>query len=337
MLALPAGAFALEGLPAEAVSRNRFGAVKVEGGPGFAEFSVRHDPALDLDGPPKTNDLLVPDAEKALFSRLASELGLKGRPGAEALSRVSAFFQDGFAYSTYQDAKKVGPRPLESFLLGHRSGHCEYYATAAALLLRAAGVPARYATGYSVQEYGVFEKAFLVRQKHAHAWTRVYADGAWKDFDTTPPSWVEEESGSSWGRPLRDALSWAAYRFSRWRWRREVGGPGRKALLVLLPLAAFLAWRLRVRVRLAKAAKAALPVPSQGLDSEFFRVEKALAKRGLGRMAWEPGADWLKRVGAEDLRPLLALHNRHRFDPQGLAPDERERLRAGVRDWLSRR
>lgn len=338
MLALPEGAFALEDLPAEAVSRNRFGAVKAEGGPGFAEFAVRHDPALDLDGGPKESDLLVPDSEKALFSGLAAELRLRGRPAAEVLIRVSAFFQDGFSYSVYQDAKKVGARPLEDFLLRHRSGHCEYYATSAALLLRAAGLPSRYATGYSVQEYGDFEKAFLVRQKHAHAWTRAYVDGSWRDFDTTPPSWVAEETGSSWSRPVRDLLSWASYRFSRWRWRRsEGGGPGKTVYLILLPLAAFLAWRLRVKVALAKAEQAAPRVPTRGMDSEFFQAERALSKRGLGRKSWEPGSLWLTRVGAEDLRPLLSLHNRHRFDPEGLSADERERLRAGVREWLSRR
>ena len=44
---------------------------------------MRHDPALDLDGGPKESDLLVPDSEKALFSGLAAELRLRGRPAAE--------------------------------------------------------------------------------------------------------------------------------------------------------------------------------------------------------------------------------------------------------------
>jgi hypothetical protein len=338
MLALPAGAFLVSGLPAGAVSRNRFGAVKVEDGPGFAEIAVRYSPKPPLEGPPRDSDLLIPESEKALFARLASELGLKGRPTSEVRARVSAYFQDGFSYSVYQEAGKVGAKPLEDFLLRHKSGHCEYYATTAVLLLRAAGVPARYATGYSVQEYGDFEKAFIVRQKHAHAWALAYEDGAWRDLDTTPPSWVEaEEAGSAWGRPLRDMLSWGAYRFSRWRWRRSEGGSGKAFLLILLPLAAFVAWRLRVKVTLAKEAREeSARAPGKGLDSEFFAVEGALSKRGLGRKSWEPASVWLDRVGAHDLRPLLSLHNRHRFDPAGLSTDEREALRAGAREWLSK-
>jgi hypothetical protein len=51
-------------------------------------------------------------------------------------------------------------------------------------LLREAGLPARYAVGYSVQEKT--GKGFIVRDRHAHAWCLVHLDGVWQDFDTTP-------------------------------------------------------------------------------------------------------------------------------------------------------
>src|SRR5439155_1389676 len=78
---------------------------------------------------------------------------------------------------------------------GH-SGHCEYFATATVLLLRAAGVPARYATGYSVQEWSRLERRYVVRARHAHSWALVWADGAWRDLDTTPPLWADEEAAA---------------------------------------------------------------------------------------------------------------------------------------------
>jgi len=344
LLAVPGGAFRIDDLPAAALGRNRFGALKVEGSPGFAEYGVRYAEGDLLEGPPTAEDVLLPGPEKPLFARIVSERGWKGLPAGIVVDKVGRYFRDGFSYSVYQDAGRAGRRPLEDFLLRTRSGHCEYYATATALLLRAAGVPARYATGYSVQEYGRFEKAFLVRQKHAHAWVLAYVDGAWRDLDTTPPSWVEaEEAAGAWGRPVRDILSWCGYRFSKWRWSRTKGDYGRYALIASLALAAFALWRLFRRLKLAREMEQGAKRPSQGMDSEFFEIEKALAKRGLGRHPYEPSADWLKRLASSHsrtevgrLRPLLELHNRHRFDPDGLTGAEREALRRGVLRWLAK-
>lgn len=113
-------------------------------------------------------------------------------------------------------------------MLGSRSGHCEYFAAATVLLLKTLGIPARYATGYSVHEYSDLEKAFVVRQRHAHAWTLVYLNGSWQDFDTTPASWiaVEEEAASKWAG-LPDLWSWFVYTLSKWRWSERSGGAAR--------------------------------------------------------------------------------------------------------------
>ncbi|MBI5243050.1 MAG: transglutaminase domain-containing protein [Elusimicrobia bacterium] len=344
LLALPPGSFRVDDLPAAGVSRSRLGAVEVKEGPGFAEALVRYG-GLPPDGAPDASDLEVPAEHKSLFAPLASKLGLAGKPPRAALEKVAAYFGDGFSYSTYQDAKKIGPKPLEDFLLRNRSGHCEYYAAVTALLLREAGIPARYATGYSVQEYGKIERAFVVRRRHAHAWVLAWVDGAWRDFDTTPPSGLDAENEAlSMGRPLRDLWSWCVYRFSKWRWSRRPGAAGgRTAALILLPVAAFLAWRLSLRLRTlrrrmaeAALAKAAL----QGSDSEFFGVERALSKEGLGRRPWEPASDWLRRLPPEragGLRRILQLHNRYRFDPDGIAAEDRRALRDAATAWLESR
>ena len=73
-----------------------------------------------------------------------------------------------------------------------RAGHCEYFAASTTLLLRAAGIPARYATGFAVMEYSPLEAAFVVRARHAHAWSRAWNGERWVDLDTTPPSWLQE-------------------------------------------------------------------------------------------------------------------------------------------------
>jgi hypothetical protein len=72
-----------------------------------------------------------------------------------------------------------------------------------------------------------------------------------------------------------------------------------------------------------------------GLDSEFYQIEKRLAKRGAPRRPCEPLSAWLLRVAADPaltgmnsrLQELLSLHYRYRFDPEGLSQGDREALR----------
>jgi len=80
-----------------------------------------------------------------------------------------------------------------------------------------------------------------------------------------------------------------------------------------------------------------------GSDSEFFLVERALARIGLPRGSGETVMEWLARIGPglpqgmreSELIELASLHYRHRFDPSGLAPVDRKRLRASAQRWLA--
>lgn len=78
--------------------------------------------------------------------------------------------------------------PIEDFVVNHRTGHCEYFASALVLMLRSQGIPARIAIGYKGGEYNMLGKYFIVRQKHAHAWVE-----AWMPPGSVPP---EEIAGT---------------------------------------------------------------------------------------------------------------------------------------------
>ncbi len=344
MLALPSGAFEIDRLTVVGLSRNRLGAVKVEEGPGLISYSVIAGSAASSDGPPSEIDLRLPAREAPVLARVAAELGLASRPPSGILEAVAAFFRDDFRYSTYLGERQLGSTPVGDFLKTSRAGHCEYFATATVLLLRAAGLPARYATGYSVREWSRLEQAYVVRARHAHSWALVYVDGAWRDFDTTPPAWadVEQANASRWS-PVSDLWSWGAFLFSQWRWS-EGGGLMRYVGWLLLPLIATLAWRSYGRKRLARAgtseARAAAARPRPGGDSEFYAIERALGDLGLERHAWEPLAPWIDRitatglVSADSLPEIVSLHCRYRFDPQGISAGEREALRSRAQSWL---
>ena len=91
-----------------------------------------------------------------------------------------------YRYSLEMRAK--GPDPLSDFLFNVRAGHCEYFATAMAVMLRTLGVPARVVNGFQPGEYNAAADAYIVRQADAHSWVEVYfaeAD-AWVTFDPTP-------------------------------------------------------------------------------------------------------------------------------------------------------
>jgi protein-glutamine gamma-glutamyltransferase len=76
--------------------------------------------------------------------------------------------------------------PVDQFLFETRAGFCEHYASSFAVLMRAAGVPARVVTGYLGGEVNPVDEFLIVRQSEAHAWTEVWIDGeGWIRVDPT--------------------------------------------------------------------------------------------------------------------------------------------------------
>ncbi len=355
VLSLPAGALTVQ-TSAASMRRNNLGTVQAEAAPGFLIYSVALDGGAVSAQAPNASDLNLPSSERALFTDTARSLGLVGLPPAQVLLQVKHWFGEGFRYSTMGTAVAPGRTALAQFLGTTRAGHCEYFASAAVLLLRAAGLPARYATGFSVQERAPGGATYLVRERHAHAWVRVYVDGAWVDFDTTPPGWAEIEdmgrpAAARWRARLTDAWSALRYRYASWQMNSSeaekwslFGGIG---ALVL----AWLAWRVFGGARGGKksggaAAQGATTTRARvpGLDSAFYQIEAELGRRGTRRSENETVDEWIKRVACErpglaavsELPMLARLHYRYRFDPVGLDSGEREVLTKGCEAWLAR-
>jgi transglutaminase-like putative cysteine protease len=92
----------------------------------------------------------------------------------------------GYRYSL--EMRASGPDPLSDFLFNVRAGHCEYFATAMAVMLRTLGVPTRIVNGFQPGEYNAAADAYVVRQADAHSWVEVYfaQEDAWVAFDPTP-------------------------------------------------------------------------------------------------------------------------------------------------------
>ena len=329
------------------MATNQFGAVKMSGGPGLAIYDARFGHGATIDSAWTTNDLVTPDDKEPLLAGVAASLQLApGLPPEEAVRRVRAFFAEKFQYTsqlTAAHAARRGESALARFLLSTHSGHCEYFATATTLLLRYADVPTRYAVGYSVQEGK--GKKYVVRDRHAHAWTLWWDGQNWLDLDTTPSTWeATEAAGSSWFQPVKDFFSDLWFQFSKFRW----GQTEWRKWFMLAPIPLLIVALVRFffgkswKERRARNRERASALVRAGVDSEFYRVEKHLAARGLERGASENWSDWLRRIGKLEtsvaaLQPVLALHQRHRFDPRGLDAAERAALREEVTRWLNAR
>lgn len=110
------------------------------------------------------------------------------RNGYDEARVIESYLRDSYQYSL--ELKASGPDPLSDFLFHVRSGHCEYFSTAMAVLLRTRGIASRVVNGFLPGEYNEASDAYTVRQSDAHSWVEVYfpQTKSWVTFDPTPPA-----------------------------------------------------------------------------------------------------------------------------------------------------
>jgi len=102
----------------------------------------------------------------------------------------------------------LGEHPVDEFLFDTRRGFCEHYASSFAVLMRAAGIPARVVTGYLGGEVNPVGDYILVRQADAHAWVEIWLPNAgWMRVDPTAAvSPARVERGIASALPASDNL-----------------------------------------------------------------------------------------------------------------------------------
>ena len=113
--------------------------------------------------------------------RLAKQL--KGRTEIETVRNVIGYLKK-YKYSL-KNLKK-GKDPLYDFLFVSKAGNCEYFASAAAVLLRIDGIPTRLVAGYRGVRYNEPGNFYYVPQSFAHTWVESYINGYWYRLDPTP-------------------------------------------------------------------------------------------------------------------------------------------------------
>ncbi len=146
-------------------------------------------PNLEMQGLPaaaRLRDLALPTGidpkARALAQRWRAE-----NPAPRAIIRHAlAYFHDRPFYYTLHPPKLSGPNAIDTFLFKTRRGFCQHYASAFAVLMRAAGIPARVVTGFVGGHDDPLGGFYVIRESDAHAWDEVWLHGTgWMRIDPT--------------------------------------------------------------------------------------------------------------------------------------------------------
>ncbi|MDZ7685119.1 MAG: transglutaminase-like domain-containing protein [Gammaproteobacteria bacterium] len=335
LVPVPANVTEIFDLPAIDIRKSRFGSIQARQLVASPGFEVAWHGNQSINDPPDRTDLFVPPEYQPTLEHLLPE---EAGSATDARHRVFELFQN-FQYSLYQDLPRHRD-PLVHFLTEGRAGHCEYFASAAVLALRQLGVPARYAVGYSVQEYDQTIDMYVVRKRHAHAWAIAWIDDRWQVVDTTPQVWSAVEAGESGPlQPIADLASNGIFMLQLWWSKQRLEDYETELYIIGGILVVILIWRIatseQVRMRVADNDADEAQSYRPGFDSPFFRLASHLEAAGYTRERGETFERWVRRIGHDELSSLVRRHNRLRFDPRGASSEAKAALDHEVDAWLA--
>ena len=252
------------------------------------------------------------------LEQIEGQEDVKGRVAVlERYLRDSGDFQYSLAMET------VDPNldPVEDFLVNRKAGHCEYFASALALLLRSVDIPSRMVNGFKGGDYNEITQVTTVRQKHAHSWVEALVDVAptqdqqptWVTLDPTPSD-QRNESVARVGGISRNFYQLTD--FIRYVWVFYVVGfnSDRQDRFLYGPIRGLIAEAQRGFALIGEAIRTWLSFPSV---ESFFSLRGFLVSfvallllAGLGRLAaWGVGRLIRRLQGpkADDLPGLAAI------------------------------
>ena len=268
---------------------------------------------------------------------LAQQLARAPTPYAFAQRIVHYLSTDGgFVYSEHPSSSRY---PLESFLFATKTGYCQQFSGAMALLLRMGGVPARVGAGFTTGTYDSATKQYVVSDTDAHDWVEAWMPGyGWVTFDPTPASAPARggqapvpaiRSGVASVGPVplihhQDLLPGSASAVTRASPRGSSGVATAAEVLLAATLAVALlvalAWRLA----------------AAGAGDQLTELERALRRCGRPVSGGVTLAALERRLGASgDAAAYIKAIRLERFgDGPPPTPQQRRALRAALRAGL---
>jgi protein-glutamine gamma-glutamyltransferase len=309
--------------------------------------------------------LELPSNLNPQISALARDVIIKSgaRTWYDAARAIESFLRDKYGYSL--EMKAGGPDPLSDFLFNVKQGHCEYFATAMAVMLRTQGVATRVVNGFLPGEYNETAGAFTVRQSDAHSWVEVYfpQTNSWVTFDPTPSAGRTSRERKGFAGALSKysealELLWFQYvvGYDKQEQRSLVSSARKRlgdfqrgsatkldearaalpslvkpALIVLGSVTGLFGIALLGRRVNRFGWKRGLQV-WQSDEGEVSRVEfyerllKTLEKQGIKRDLYQTPLEFASSVGANEAEAITKAYNRVRFGAQDLKETERAEI-----------
>ena len=199
-------AFRLRGPLVTVFKDNLTGALSSQGFKGRTAYSVSSDISLPTeqelrsDAPASSSEKITriylqePPKLDPRISELAHDITRNAPTPYDKARAIENYLKTQFQYTL--DLKSAEPDPLADFLFNTREGHCEYFATAMAIMLRTLDIPARIVNGFQMGEYNNLNNLYTVRESDAHSWVEAYfpRSQAWIEFDPTPSAGINDYS-----------------------------------------------------------------------------------------------------------------------------------------------
>lgn len=345
VLGLPAGTISIAQMKTDKCEKNSLQCVRIQGTPPFIKSVITYHPEISYDAPPMEKDLAVPETEIPAIDHVINRLNIKKSRDPDILTGIKHYFENQFQYSLTLQGKGDSKTALSHFLNQTKSGHCELFATAAVLILRHMGIPARYATGFMAHEYSRMGQQIIVRQKDAHAWAKVYINGKWQNFDPTPPDYLNIDNRNVTASPVKDFFSFLRFQMSRLRHETGKELMNQYGLWLVLPLGIILVFRLKKTGDIKKVPAATGHAKKQKKSPSapsFLWIETALTQKGFPRNTHETYSSWIERIqdqfdthaALSSLKKLLQLHHQDRFSRSGLTGSHQQELADGIHRFL---
>ncbi|MFZ1130546.1 MAG: DUF3488 and transglutaminase-like domain-containing protein [Terriglobales bacterium] len=132
------------------------------------------------------------------ISKLAEEITAPQPSNYDKAVALERYLSTHFGYTL--ELPRATPRdPLANFLFDRKKGHCEYFASSMAVMLRSLRIPSRIVTGFRGGEFNDLTGQYVIRASDAHSWVEAYFPGSgWISFDPTPAGSLPTRTG--WSR-----------------------------------------------------------------------------------------------------------------------------------------
>jgi len=234
---------------------------------------------------------------------VADELAAGATDPLAIAERIERGLKERYTYTLDVQDDGVAD-PLARFLLARAPGHCEYFATAMAVMLRVQRVPSRVVTGFLRGGYSDLHGTLLVRQSDAHSWVEVYFPAhGWVAFDPTPPQ-PEEAGASFWARWVR-GLEQVEIAWDTW----VIGLDLRDQSAILSAIRDAASGGIAAAAAFARGASGLAPGTAALLLTALLGAIAALGWRRLRFSGLFPPG-WRRRPARARLDPILGIYSR---------------------------